>query len=273
MDELDLLKELYGEPEEPELPDEDDEIQLNIRNYRSDDAFERMLAELNGKYASKQAGAARDQSVLSLRSKPSDAVQPQTAENAPSAQPAAPDVETQPAPEAAEFAEAAPPPPPPPKPVVKRKKPPEKKSPEQLEKERREREKKAEQELFERREREAREREQQFIEKISNIWNTPEFAEGGRVEMNIRTNERKEIRITLPAAVSVSKEPDEQLNYTPLIPSSKQSGETPQNEELPRPEKRSPEEEKRLLEEAARRDAQNRTEKAASRKISIRKKR
>ena len=249
MDELELLKKLYGEPEEPELHDEDEELQLNIRRYRSDDAFERMLAELNGKYASKKADAVQDTSVTTPQNEPPAAKQPVPETSVPS---------------------------PPPKPIVRRKKPPEKKSPEQLEKERREREKKAEQELFERREREAREREQQFIEKIANIWNTPEFAEGGRVEMNIRTNERKEIRITIPVTVTAPKKTSEQHDYTPLIQSAKHSSaaeSAPEKKETHRSEKRSPEEEKRLLEEAARRDAQNRTQKVASRKISIRKKR
>ena len=248
MDEFDLMKELYGEPTEDELPAEDDEIQLNIRDYRSDDAFEQMLAELNGKYSAPKKPAAKT-SGFTLRSE-----KPAPAEAAVQTSPEA--VPAEPREAVAAMAEIAPPePPPPPKPEVKRKQQPPKKSPEQLEKERRERERRAEQELFERREREAREREQQFIEKISNIWNTPEFAEGGRVEMNIRTDERKEIRISLPAAVTQSEEQPAELDYTPLISQP------------------SPEEEQKRLEEAARRDAKSRTEKAASRKISIRKNR
>ena len=248
MDEFDLMKELYGEPTEDELPAEDDEIQLNIRDYRSDDAFEQMLAELNGKYSAPKKPAAKT-SGFTLRSE-----KPAPAEAAVQTSPEA--VPAEPREAVAAMAEIAPPePPPPPKPEVKRKQQPPKKSPEQLEKERRERERRAEQELFERREREAREREQQFIEKISNIWNTPEFAEGGRVEMNIRTDERKEIRINLPASVTQSEEQAAELDYTPLISQP------------------SPEEEQKRLEEAARRDAKSRTEKAASRKISIRKNR
>ena len=248
MDEFDLMKELYGEPTEDELPAEDDEIQLNIRDYRSDDAFEQMLAELNGKYSAPKKPAAKT-SGFTLRSE-----KPAPAEAAVQTSPEA--VPAEPREAVAAMAEIAPPePPPPPKPEVKRKQQPPKRSPEQLEKERRERERRAEQELFERREREAREREQQFIEKISNIWNTPEFAEGGRVEMNIRTDERKEIRINLPASVTQSEEQAAELDYTPLISQP------------------SPEEEQKRLEEAARRDAKSRTEKAASRKISIRKNR
>ena len=262
MDEFDLMKELYAEPTEDELPAEDDEIQLNIRDYRSDDAFEQMLAELNGKYSAPKKPAAKT-SGFTLRSEqtaPAEAeVQPAAEEHdvSEAAEQTSPGtVPAEPREAVAAMAEIAPPePPPPPKPEVKRKQQPPKKTPEQLEKERRERERRAEQELFERREREAREREQQFIEKISNIWNTPEFAEGGRVEMNIRTDERKEIRINLPASVTQSEEQAAELDYTPLISQP------------------SPEEEQKRLEEAARRDARSRTEKAASRKISIRKNR
>lgn len=244
MDEFDLMTELYGTPDVPAQPaeDDDDEIQLNIRSHRSDEAFEKMFAELGGKFSNPRPAR---------RAAPA----PSFVKNPP---PPEPDPEPEPEPEIAEEVETVPEAPDRPKPAPnkpRRKAQPERKTPEQLEQERRERERRAEQELFEKREREAKEREQQFIEKIANIWNTPEFASGGRVEMSIRTEERKEIRITVPQLPVSEPLNDEPLNYTPLIP--------PKSEE----------DKKELIEEAARKNAQDRTEKAASKKISIKKKR
>jgi hypothetical protein len=237
MDEFDLMTELYGAPQPADEPAEDDEIQLNIRSHKTDEAFEKMFAELGGKYGGskrKKPGAPRPDFVRNKSAEDED--DPEESEPPP-ADPSAP-------------ARPAPAPP------VKRRPQPERKTPEQLEIERRERERRAEQELFEKREREAKEREQQFIEKIANIWNTPEFAEGGRVEMSIRTEARREIRINLPSLPVSEKQPEkEQPNCTPVIPT------------------KSPEEKRELVEEAARKSAQDRTEKAASKKISIKKKR
>ena len=245
MNEFDLMTELYGAPTEPDEPAEDDEIQLNIRSHRSDEAFEKMFAELGGKFANPKPAPKRAPAFVKNRPEEEQAQPEQEAEAAQTAETEREQPAAEPEPER-----------PKPAPQVKRRAVPEKKTPEQLEQERRERERRAEQELFEKREREAKEREQQFIEKIANIWNTPEFAEGGRVEMSIRTQERKEIRITMPTLpVSEPAVNDEPLNYTPLIP--------PKSEE----------EKQELVEEAARKSAQEKAEKAASKKISIKKKR
>ena len=242
MDTFDLMTELYGTAEAVEESAEDDEIQLNIRSHKTDEEFEKMFAELGGLYGSskrKKTGTPRPDFVKNKPAEEEEEEEPEEIAQ-PEPQPEAPPVPARPAPA----------------PKVRRRAAPERKTPEQLEIERRERERRAEQELFEKREREAKEREQQFIEKIANIWNTPEFAEGGRVEMSIRTETRKEIRINVPF-LPVSEQPNnEPLNYTPLISS------------------KSPEEEQReIVEEAARKNAQDRTEMAASKKISIKKKR
>ena len=43
-----------------------------------------------------------------------------------------------------------------------------------------------------------KEREKRLIESIANIWQSPDFSAGGRVEMNIKTEQRKEIHVTIP---------------------------------------------------------------------------
>ena len=69
---------------------------------------------------------------------------------------------------------------------------------ERLERERRERAKRLAQERERREwEREEREREQRMAQQISSIWESPDFSEGGRLLMNIKTEERKEIKVTL----------------------------------------------------------------------------
>ncbi len=74
----------------------------------------------------------------------------------------------------------------------------EKKEPELSEAEQKELKRKAEEAHRLEMERLEKEREKRLIESIANIWQSPDFSAGGRVEMNIKTEQRKEIHVTVP---------------------------------------------------------------------------
>ncbi|MBR1724057.1 MAG: hypothetical protein IJ723_03440, partial [Ruminococcus sp.] len=75
----------------------------------------------------------------------------------------------------------------------------EKKEPELTEEQKKELKRKAEEAHRLEMERIEKEREKKLIESIANIWQSPDFSAGGRVEMNIKTEQRKEIHVTIPS--------------------------------------------------------------------------
>lgn len=165
------------------------EVEMEFKDHRADDDFERMLAELNGKKHDKITSSPSPETEAAKEVKPAAAEKTAVSEK--------------PLPQ--EQAKN--------KPDRRRKLPPRpEKDAGQIERENRQ---KAEAEKLERKkkeqveqskrvaaaERERKERETKLVRQISEIWDNPALADGGRVSMTIKTEQRKALRITIPPEV------------------------------------------------------------------------
>ncbi len=264
------------------------EVSMNIRNHRSDDEFERMLAELNGK--GQYATAERSEDMPKSEPEPKAAAAMSASVAMPIPSPIVKKTAQQLEIERAER---------------QRKKAREERERkriehQRLEKERAEREelmRRAEQERLAReradneraeRERQARERaekiareekerEERLIESINNIWDSPSFSDGGRVSMNIKTEQRKEIKITIPPekleAQRIEREKERELEAKRLAEIAQQDAKRRERERINRDEQLAAQaraaleaqerEDARIAEERAERAAKERAEREA----------
>lgn len=195
-----------GKSDELDFIDSVKEIEMNFRDHRADDDFERMLAELNGKKTKAEEQieqpemsdnlVEQDKSDKSESSEAHESSDEQKPKKAAESRPAAPAMSS-----AVISAGAAIPAVKPaqkksrkPKPQAAKKQP----APELTEEEKAKLAAEAEKARREEIERAQEERKQRMIESIVEIWQSPDLSEGGRIKMNIKTGERREIHISLP---------------------------------------------------------------------------
>lgn len=164
------------------------EVEMEFKDHRADDDFERMLAELNGqKSEQKPSEKAPDEpakaSDTPVKEQQSDAAEKPLETEKPS--------DTEKADAKSED-----------KPKTDKKQLPRpQKTPEQLKQEQKKK-KEAEARRQDAAVEQARKkREAELVKQLTDIWDNPALADGGRVSMTIKTEQRKAIRITIPPEV------------------------------------------------------------------------
>lgn len=187
-----------GNPDELDFIDSVKEIEMNFRDHRADDDFEKMLAELNGKKsAADQGDPVRAEEISEPAAPaPEKAAESENSHKSGEPRPAVP----------AMAAVAAAMPAPAVRPAQKKSAKPKsqkpraakKPAPELTEEEKARRAVEAEKARRAEIERAQAERKQRMIDSIVEIWQSPDLSEGGRIKMNIKTGERRQIHISLP---------------------------------------------------------------------------